>query len=89
MENKTITITKEQFDDAVKKAISSTMNDVKKESGDGMAMLLIPMIGSTFAREVRDILFGEQKEQTSEETHDDGPHTMGIGEYGAPLGGLF
>lgn len=89
MENKTITITKKQFDDAVKKAFFSTMNDVKKQSGDGIAMLIIPMIGSTFAVDLRDILFGEQKEQPPEETHDDGPHTMGLGEYGSPLGGLF
>ena len=89
MENKTITITKEQFDDAVKKAIPLTINDVKKSNGSDMMMLLVPIIGITFAEGVRDILFGEQKEQTSEETHDDGPHTMGLGEYGSPLGGLF
>lgn len=77
MENNVITISKEDYKEAVKKAIVSTIMNVKKENGDGMMLLLIPMIGSIFASEVMNILFGEKDQEEEKKAEDDRTKPLG------------
>lgn len=51
-------ITAEKFDDAVKQAMEEIVDDPEIE---GVAKLLIPLVGIAFTRYVRKILFGEEK----------------------------
>lgn len=82
MENKTITITTKDFDDAVHKAIDQTVKDLaKRDNVSDFTVFLIPMIGSHFALSVRHLLFDEKEEELSE-CHDDTPPID-------PLPGLF
>lgn len=62
---KKITITKKDFDDAVMK----TMRDVEDEMDDGMAKVLIPLVGLAFSSILRNHLFGKENENgNSDET---------------------
>lgn len=53
-------ITREEFDDAIKKTMESMMED---ENIEGMAKMMIPLTGMIFAKKMEDILFGENKEE--------------------------
>lgn len=64
----TITISKEDFDEAVSSATSKVIDKMEKDGEhSGMAMLLVPMTGMMFAHEVKDILFGAEEENNGEE----------------------
>ena len=52
------TVTREQYKEAVKKAIENAAKDPKLE---GMASLMYSMSGACFASEVEIILFGESE----------------------------
>lgn len=54
-----ILINEAEFDAAKDKVVDDMMNDPKLE---GMAKLLIPMTGITFAAKMKEILFHENKE---------------------------
>ena len=61
---KTITITKEDFDNAVTKVMESSMEDpTLKRSAE--AMMLYTIGGVTFAKQVRDELFHDDCEETN------------------------
>lgn len=57
-------ITKAEFDKAVVAATEKMVNDDKLE---GMAKFLVPMTGTMFAKEIRDILFAENETEGNEE----------------------
>ena len=62
MEEKKITMA--EFDAAV---VKTTEKLVKDERMEGMAAFLIPMTGTMFAKEMRDILFPEDETEGNEE----------------------
>lgn len=51
-------ITREEFEAAMHAAADNVMNDPKCE---GMAKLMIPLTGMTFARQMEEILFGKKE----------------------------
>ena len=57
-------ITKAESDQAMVKVVDKFANDDKLE---GIAKFLVPMTGTMFAREIRDILFPEDETEGSEE----------------------
>ena len=63
-----ITITKEQYDDAVRETMTDILNDPRIEGG--MSKLLIPLTGATFAGQMREKLFGKPDDETEEKTED-------------------
>lgn len=62
-----ITITKEQFDNAVVETMNDIMNDPKIESD--VSKLLIPLTGATFAGQMREKLF-RISDETEEKKED-------------------
>lgn len=64
-----ITITKEQFINAVGKTMNDIMNDPRIE--DDMSKLLIPMTGATFACQMCEKLFGKPDTNKTEEKKED------------------
>lgn len=54
-----ILINKSEFDAAMKKVMEDMCNDPKI---DGIAKMLIPLTGMTFAAKMKEILFPENKE---------------------------
>jgi len=58
------TITKAEFDKAFAAVTEKMVNDDKLE---GMAKFLVPMTGTMFAKEMREILFPEDETEGSEE----------------------
>ena len=64
-----ITITKEQFDNAVVETMNDIMNDPRIEGG--MSKLLIPLTGATFAGQMREKLFGKPDNNETEEKKED------------------
>ena len=54
MEEKKITV--EEFDGAVKQVMSNMIDDDKLQ---GMSKLIVPLVGTIFAKDMRKILFGE------------------------------
>ena len=63
-----ITITKEQYDDAVRETMTDILNDPRIEGG--MSKLLIPLTGATFAGQMREKLFGKPDDETEEKKED-------------------
>lgn len=53
-------ITREDFKEAIVRAMENIINDDKVE---GMAKFAIPLAGNMFAREMETILFGEEEEE--------------------------
>ena len=71
-----ITITKDEFQEAMKKATEKTVGKITKEHPDSPLMaVLIPITGVIFASEVKDILFGEEDkdEKKDNSASTDGP----------------
>lgn len=64
-----ITITKEQYDDAVRETMKDILNDPRIEGG--MSKLLIPLTGMTFAGQMREKLFGKPDDDETEEKKED------------------
>ena len=56
-------ITKDDFDMAVMEALKITMMHLEETEIGGAAAFLIPMVGMSFAVEVKKILFGEGDEE--------------------------
>lgn len=63
-----ITITKEQYDDAVHETMTDILNDPRIEGG--MSKLLIPLTGVAFAGQMREKLFGKPDDETEEKKED-------------------
>lgn len=64
-----ITITKEQLDNAVVETMNDIMNDPRIEGG--VSKLLIPLTGATFAGQMREKLFGKPDNNETEEKKED------------------
>lgn len=64
-----ITITKEQYDDAVRETMTDILNDPRIEGG--MSKLLIPLTGAAFAGHMREKLFGKPDDHETEEKKED------------------
>ena len=64
-----ITITKEQFDNAVVETMNDIMNDPRIEGG--VSKLLIHLTGATFAGQMREKLFGKPDNNETEEKKED------------------
>jgi len=64
-----ITITKEQFDNAVVETMNDIMNDPRIKGG--VSKLLIPLTGATFAGQMREKLFGKPDNNETEEKKED------------------
>jgi hypothetical protein len=64
-----ITITKEQFANAVVETMTDIMNDPRIEGG--VSKLLIPLTGATFAGQMREKLFGKPDNNETEEKKED------------------
>ena len=56
-------ISKAEFNEAMKKVMDDMMNDPDL---DGMAKLLVPMTGVSFATKMEKILFPEEKKEDAE-----------------------
>ena len=63
---KTITITKEQFNEAREKVLDKIL-DTGFENGHAAGALLASMTFTVHVAEMRDILFGEEKEEKKED----------------------
>jgi hypothetical protein len=61
MEEKKITITKKDFDEAVSKTLKNQMNDPKLKD-DWMGLMLMSLSGVAFAANLGRELFGESEE---------------------------
>jgi hypothetical protein len=63
MTPKTITISRDEFREAVADAVKVVSEKIESdEKKGGMAAFLIPLTGMTFAGEIEDILFGHEEE---------------------------
>jgi len=58
-----ITITREQYREAVAKTVQKLAGSEKLQKVGGIATFLIPMTGMTFASDMEEILFEDEPEQ--------------------------
>lgn len=78
-----ITITKEQYREAVAKTAQKVAASKKLQEVGEIATFIIPMTGMTFASEMEEILF--EDDQPTQKTHESATPDLFGGEYESDL----